>query len=302
MLEIEDLAHDLPKRSANAVLSITGGRSRTLRRVLADRLGAPAGSPGSLVAEPVLEGAYPWRLHRGGWRALPDTLHPDAVEALRSHMDYAPYAHQVEAWALATKPNPSSVIISSGTGSGKTECFLGALLNHLLMASDGGKKTLTGVRGLMLYPLNALINSQRERLAKWLSPYSGRLRYCLYNRLTEEVVSNAERRKTPEEVRDRQSLRADPPPLLVTNLTMLEYMLVRRQDAPILQQSRGLLEYIILDEVHTYVGAQATELAYFCAAWLLRSAATRARSASSPLLRLWEPVIAKSRRINSGSF
>src|SRR5579883_3149246 len=71
----------------------------------------------------------------------------------------------------------------------------------------------------------------------------------------------AERRRTPEQVLDRRTLRTNPPPLLVTNLTMLEYMLVRRQDVPILEQSRGLLEYVILDEVHTYVGAQATELA-----------------------------------------
>jgi hypothetical protein len=262
MLEIEDLVVDLPRRAANAVLSITGGKSRTLRRTLGDWLGAPAGTPDSLVAEPILEGAYPWLLHPGGWSALPDTLHPDTGKALRSRMGFPPYAHQVETWALASAPEPSSIIISSGTGSGKTECFLGALLNHLLVASDGGSRSLTGVRGLMLYPLNALINSQQERLSAWLSPFGGRLRYCLYNGLTPEGPSaEAERRKTPEQVLDRRALRASPPPLLVTNLTMLEYMLVRRQDAPILQQSRGLLEYIILDEVHTYIGAQATELA-----------------------------------------
>ena len=262
MLEIEDLAVDLPRRTANAVLSITGGKSRTLRRTLAERLGAPAGSPDSLVAEPVLEGAYPWLLHPGGWSALPESLHPCTGQTLQSRMGYPPYAHQVRTWALASAPEPSSIIISSGTGSGKTECFLGALLNHLLVASDGGSRSLTGVRGLLLYPLNALINSQQERLSAWLSPFHGRLRYCLYNGLTPEGPSPAaEQQKNPEQVLDRKALRASPPPLLVTNLTMLEYMLVRRQDAPILEQSRGLLEYIILDEVHTYVGAQATELA-----------------------------------------
>ncbi len=76
MLEIEDLAVDLPRRSANAVLSITSCKSRTLRRALSNRLGAPAGTPGSLVAEPVLEGAHPWLLHQGGWGALPETMHP----------------------------------------------------------------------------------------------------------------------------------------------------------------------------------------------------------------------------------
>lgn len=262
MLEIEDLAVDLPQRAANAVLSITGGKSRTLRRTLSDRLGAPAGAPGSLVAEPVLEGAHPWLLHPGGWSAVPDGLHPATAKALEARMGYKPYAHQVRTWALASDPEPSSVIISSGTGSGKTECFLGALLNHLLVASDGGQHTLRGVRGLMLYPLNALINSQQERLTAWLSPFGGKFRYCLYNGLTPEGPSpESERRKSPEQVLDRKALRASAPPLLVTNLTMLEYMLVRRQDAPILAQSQGLLEYIILDEVHTYIGAQATELA-----------------------------------------
>ena len=262
MLEIEDLAVDLPRRAASAVLSIAGCKSRTLRRALSDQLGAPAGTPGSLVAEPVLEGAYPWLLHPGGWAALPEGLHPDINQALQSQMSYPPYAHQVETWALSCAPEPTSVIVSSGTGSGKTECFLGALLNHLLLASNGGRKTLAGVRGLMLYPLNALINSQQERLTAWLSPFGGRLRYCLYNGLTPEgPVADSDRRKAPEQVIDRKALRASPPPLLVTNLTMLEYMLVRRQDAPILEQSHGLLEYIILDEIHTYVGAQATELA-----------------------------------------
>ena len=162
MLEIEDLAVDLPRRAANAVLSIAGGKSRTLRRALADRLGAPAGSPGSLVAEPVLEGAHPWLLHPGGWTPFQAACTPipfrlcDCVCPIRHTPIKCRCGH------MASAPDPSSVIISSGTGSGKTECFLGALLNHLLSVSDGGTKTLTGVRGLMLYPLNALINASRS--------------------------------------------------------------------------------------------------------------------------------------------
>jgi ATP-dependent helicase YprA (DUF1998 family) len=63
------------------------------------------------------------------------------------------------------------------------------------------------------------------------------------------------------EIRDRRTLRKTPPPILVTNATMLEYMLVRTQDAPILEASKGKLEWIILDEAHTYIGSQAAELA-----------------------------------------
>jgi len=90
MLEIEDLAVDLPRRAASAVLSIAGCKSRTLRRTLNNRLGAPAGMSGSLVAEPVLEGAYPWRLHPDGWESLPDCVHSDTGQALQSRLRWGP--------------------------------------------------------------------------------------------------------------------------------------------------------------------------------------------------------------------
>ena len=69
-----------------------------------------------------------------------------------------------------------------------------------------------------------------------------------------------ERRRYPEEVIDRNMLRESPPPILVTNITMLEYALIRFEDRPILEKSRGKLKFIILDEAHTYVGSQAAEL------------------------------------------
>ena len=62
-------------------------------------------------------------------------------------------------------------------------------------------------------------------------------------------------------VPDRKRLREDPPSILVTNTTMLEYMLMRAQDGPILERSQGTLRWIVLDEAHSYVGAQAAEMA-----------------------------------------
>ena len=92
---------------------------------------------------------------------------------------------------------------------------------------------LTGVRALFLYPLNALINSQRDRLRAWSAPFRGNLRFCLYNGETPQTVRDRAQRPHPEEVLSRRLLRADPPPILVTNATMLEYMLVRNDDEPI---------------------------------------------------------------------
>ena len=67
--------------------------------------------------------------------------------------------------------------------------------------------------------------------------------------------------KRPEQVEDRRTLRSDPPPILVTNITMLEYMTVRKQDRPLLEASQGKLRWIILDEAHSYIGSQAAEVA-----------------------------------------
>ena len=120
---------------------------------------------------------------------------------------------------------------------------------------------LTGVRALFLYPLNALINSQRDRLRAWCNGFGNDIRFCLYNGETEERVSADRQLRAGAEQVSRAELRESPAPILVTNSTMLEYMLVRTEDRPILEQSRGRLRWIVLDEAHTYIGSQAAEMA-----------------------------------------
>ena len=112
------------------------------------------------------------------------------------------------------------------------------------------------MRALFLYPLNALIKSQRDRLTAWAEPFGGRIRYCLYNGDTPRQGKSA----WASEVPDRKTLRTNPPPILVTNATMLEYMLVRTEDQPILAQSQGTLRWVVIDEAHNYIGSQAAEL------------------------------------------
>lgn len=261
MIELERLLSRLPAEAADAVIGMARPRSSDLGRHLRERLGAPAGHPGSFLSEPYLEGAFPWLPVNGGWDGVETSLlHPKTIETLRKVSPYPPYAHQVEAWTKLCKDDPASVIVSSGTGSGKTECFLTPILDRLVKKSDGGRARLTGVRALMLYPLNALISSQEERLARWFAPFGGALRYCLYNGETPEESRSTRARAEPWKVFDRKALRADPPPVLVTNITMLEYMLIRQKDAPILSRSPDTLDYIVLDEAHSYVGAQAAEL------------------------------------------
>ncbi|MCZ8016223.1 MAG: DUF1998 domain-containing protein [Limnobacter sp.] len=181
--------------------------------------------------------------------------------------DRAPYTHQLEAWKILGQAAPKSAVVTAGTGSGKSECFMVPMLNDMARQVDEHQVPLVGVQAIMLYPLNALINSQRDRLIGWTRGFKGNVRFALYNGETPEAISSggSENQKfargepKPEEVADRKTIRSNPPPILVTNATMLEYMLVRPNDRPILEKSKGKLRWIVLDEAHTLIGSAAAE-------------------------------------------
>lgn len=272
-LSFADVVHDLSQRSSRALSSQLAVRSPELRRFLMDTFAAPAGSDGALLADPIFEATFGWRLARETMADLAEsgTLTPRLVGAMdspppdcadyRFGRDWRPYEHQLCCWRLLGQTPAQSVLVTSGTGSGKTECFLVPILDQLAReCTDRGR--LTGVRALFLYPLNALINSQRERLRAWSSAFGGDIRFCLYNGETPDTLpAHKLRGSSPAEQRTRQALREDPAPVLVTNATMLEYMLVRDADAPIVAKSQGTLRWIVLDEAHTYIGSRAAEMA-----------------------------------------
>lgn len=243
-----------------------------LRRFVTEYLSRSIGQPGSLLGDPVFEATFPWEaadqsmgdlvgslLHEALVKAL-DKPPKELKDEYRFPADRHPYRHQLMAWEALGSEEKRSIIVTSGTGSGKTECFLIPILNDLVTEYlRAGKQPLEGVRALFLYPLNALINSQRDRLSAWTDHFGDGIRYCLYNGLTPERPPRGIQ-QVANVVDSRQQLRAAPPPILVTNATMLEYMLVRTQDQPILEKSQGTLRWIVLDEAHTYLGSQAAEL------------------------------------------
>ena len=262
-----NLLPELSTRAARATVSRLGFSNPALRQYLNERFSVGLGQPGCFVGEPVFEATFGWKAADQTLDALsPSLLSPRLLDALdcpagtqsssyRFARDAKPYRHQLEAWKLLAQSEPQSVIVTSGTGSGKTECFMVPILDQLAREAESSSAPIEGVRALFLYPLNALIQSQQERLHAWTGPFGGAIRFCLYNGNTgERPVPSHISAQTPNQVLDRQSLRASPPPILVTNATMLEYMLVRSQDAPILEQSRGKLKWIVLDEAHSYIG------------------------------------------------
>jgi DEAD/DEAH box helicase domain-containing protein len=198
-------------------------------------------------------------LHRDLVRALGEAQTEGLSEDYRFPGTLKPYRHQIDAWQALAGTHPArSVLVTSGTGSGKTECFLIPILDDLCREFDERQgHPLVGVRALFLYPLNALIKSQQDRLVAWSEPFKGKLRFCLYNGDTPDQAPVTWRSQVP----DRRTLRTQPPPILVTNATMLEYLLVRGEDRPILEQSKGCLRWIVVDEAHSYIGSQAAELA-----------------------------------------
>jgi len=243
-----------------------------LNRFLSRQFLSPYGQGWNFLGDPAFEAVFGWKrdsrtlaqlsgniLHRATVSAMNEP--PAELKEYRFDKKKHPYTHQIAAWELLSSDPPQSLIVTSGTGSGKTECFMVPIIDHLVRRHeiDGGR--LTGVRALFLYPLNALINSQRERLSAWTGVFAENIRFCLYNGLTPERARNEKAGGSRNEVLDRTGLRSDPPPILVTNTTMLEYMLVRSQDQPIIQASKGKLEWIVLDEAHSYIGSQAAEMA-----------------------------------------
>ena len=262
------LTTELGRRSSRAVASHLSPLEVGLRRFLEERLGSPPGRDGTLLAPPVFEATFNWTEHTKTMDELAgDLLDPelvramDAAEADPFKRTWRPYTHQVAAWETLRSDPPQSVVVSSGTGSGKTECFLVPILDSLARQRIAGQP-LVGVQALFLYPLNALINSQRDRLRAWTGGFGGDIRFCLYNGQTPHTDPRGDAtRRAPQQVGGRPTLRKQPPPILITNSTMLEYMLVRAEDAPIIDQSKGKLRWIVLDEAHTYVGSQAAEIA-----------------------------------------
>lgn len=261
------------QRVSESTLSVLGISNPELRSYLYQGMMSEDGD-GSFIAPPVFEQTFAWKPAEPTMLELSGTLlSPALVDALDSQdnepyrfgREFKPFTHQLACWQTLLNDEYRSVVVTSGTGSGKTEAFLFPILEDLLQEYQHNGSPLEGVRALFLYPLNALINSQQERLEAYTKHFGEGLRFCLYNGNTAHFKAKVktDQAKHPNQVLSRELMRERPAPMLVTNGTMLEYMLIRQQDAPIIEKSRQQqsLRWIVLDEAHTYVGSQAAELA-----------------------------------------
>lgn len=273
---INELIENSLSRIQEATLGVLNLTDNGLRQHLREQMVDELGSTNCFLAQPVIEHTFPWQTSEETLQSLcqQGMLSPKLLKVLdkekingeknkyRFPKNAQPYRHQLQAWRHLLQDTPKSAIVTSGTGSGKTECFMIPMLQDLITQQEKLGSSLIGVYALFLYPLNALINSQKERLNAWTQDFGKDIRYCLYNGNTREFPEQRDK-DTPNEILSRELLRKEPAPILLTNATMLEYMLVRQADAPIIQQSKQkqTLRWIVLDEAHSYVGSQAAEIA-----------------------------------------
>ena len=174
------------------------------------------------------------------------------------------YAHQEN--ALTKIKAGKSIIVSTGTGSGKTESFLIPVINELLDEEQQGTLT-AGVRALIVYPMNALVNDQIGRMEEILAGTN--ITFGYYTGETENEESKAQQqyrdihgKNAPaNELLSREKMRDTPPHILITNYAMLEFLLLRPDDNDIFKKNSATWKYIIFDEAHSYNGAKAIEVA-----------------------------------------
>ena len=205
---------------------------------------------------------------------------PDAKRLVRGLWDktYLPYKHQYKCWQVlregfadVEKKKVKSIVVTTGTGSGKTECFMDPLVADLLDMWD--KNPVNGVKAIFLYPLNALMEDQKLRLQELLNGTD--LHFAVYNgnlvendpgpsdqslkAETDRARLSDERRRFPNILATRKEMRRKKPDILLTNPTMLEYILLRNKDRELFENSD--LSWVVIDETHSYTGAGAAELA-----------------------------------------
>ena len=140
-----------------------------------------------------------------------------------------------------------SFVMTTGTGSGKSLGYIVPAVDHVLRTGSG-----QGIKALIVYPMNALANSQVEELDKFLVPIGGGAAEVSYGKYTGQESEDV-----------RHEMRRQPPDILLTNYVMLELLLTRSDDRPLVEAMGGL-RFLVLDELHTYRGRQGADVAFLC--------------------------------------
>ncbi len=177
-------------------------------------------------------------------------LHEDCAKIFRikaSQNDFGRplrlHKHQEQAIRIAAKNEP--YVLTTGTGSGKSMAYIVPAVDYILRTGTG-----QGIKAIVVYPMNALANSQREELDKFLNRGSdGEKSAVSFGRYTGQ-----------EGEQEREALLNNPPDILLTNYVMLELILTRIREGKLVEHA-GKLRFLVFDELHTYRGRQGADVA-----------------------------------------
>ena len=204
--------------------------------------------------------ADPANLARGPYLslALPFRKAPGEEPFPQVPLGFPPYHHQRVALERLVSAAGKSTVVATGTGSGKTECYLLPILDHC--REQAGQR---GIKAIIIYPMNALAMDQATRIARAIHRNP-----ALHRKVTAGLYVGG-REETPRKtmtdehvVTDRETLRQNPPDILLTNYKMLDYLMIRPGDQRLWRHNEpGTLRYLVVDELHTFDGAQGTDLA-----------------------------------------
>ena len=189
-------------------------------------------------------------------------------------LGYPAHLHQERAWARLGGAAPRSTLVATGTGSGKTESFLIPILDHCRRSLG-----TPGVKAILIYPMNALATDQARRIAELCSsiPALAGVRAGLY--IGESVDAKGAKHGAmgaEHIITDRARMQKDPPDILLTNYKMLDYLLVRPADQDMWAPSATTpVRFLVVDELHSFDGAQGTDLACLIRRLKARLGATR---------------------------
>lgn len=184
--------------------------------------------------------------------------------------EFPAHRHQEQAWTRCGRMQLST-LVATGTGSGKTECFLYPVLDHVARARQAG---VPGVKAIIIYPMNALADDQAGRIAELVhqTPAFAGIRAGLFVGSGQASYQPRKKGTAPQldhplmgpdhVITDKEVQRQNPPDILLTNYKMLDFLLIRPRDQALWRHNRpDTLRYLVVDELHTFDGAQGTDLA-----------------------------------------
>ena len=177
-------------------------------------------------------------------------LHDECAQIFRAGKDSGNSGttlklHRHQSEAVRTAHDGHNYVLTTGTGSGKSLTYIIPIVDHILRRAPG-----KGIQAIVVYPMNALANSQYGELTKFLNDgYPDGKGPVTFARYTGQ-----------ESDEERQKIKANPPDILLTNYVMLELILTRYDERPLVRQAQDL-GFLVFDELHTYRGRQGADVA-----------------------------------------